>query len=234
VEKRREKKMESMKSKLLTARGEFFRFWLPVIATIMFVRGTIAEARFIPSSSMEPTLQIQDRILVEKVSNRFLGRPIKHGDILVFYPPAIETGITGSPRVISSFLPFIPERPPAFIKRVVGLPGDRIVVRAGDGIFVNGERVPETGDIPKPDYDLNTLGDIGGTNLMGHAIEPFGSSTAPIVVPDGKLFMLGDNHNNSADSHVWGFVDASRVVGRDCLTFWHGEWLPLSKIFARS
>jgi signal peptidase I len=105
MQKRWEKEMEGIKSKLLSARGEFFRFWLPVIATIMFVRGTIAEARFIPSSSMEPTLQIQDRILVEKVSNRFLGRPIKHGDILVFYPPAIETGITGSPRVISSFLP---------------------------------------------------------------------------------------------------------------------------------
>jgi signal peptidase I len=201
---------------------------LLTVACFLFLRGAIAEARVIPSGSMLPTLQINDRIVVEKVSTRILGRSIERGDILVFYPPKIETGMVDSNSILN-IIPFVPEKPPAFIKRVVGLPGDKIEVEKGIGIFVNGKLVSEAIDIPKPDYDLHSLGDIGGIAMTGAYVQPFGNSRAPIIVPPAQLFMLGDNHNNSGDSHVWGFLDENRVIGRDCFTIWRDQWLSPKK-----
>jgi signal peptidase I len=209
--------------------GEVFRFWLPTIACILFIRGTIAEARYIPSSSMEPTLQINDRVLVEKLSNRILGRKIERGDVLVFYPPTIESGEPDSNRVLN-VIPFVPEKPPAFIKRVVGIPGDRIEVKKDIGILVNGKLVSEPSNIQKPNYNLKYLSDIGGVSMDGRELRPYGQSQAPIVVPPNHLYMMGDNHNNSSDSHVWGFLDQNRVVGRAYMTFWKGEWLSLFRM----
>ncbi len=203
---------------------DFVRFWMPAIACFLFVRGAIAEARVIPSGSMLPTLQINDRIIVEKLSSRILGRSIERGDILVFYPPKIETGMVDTNSILN-IIPLIPEKPPAFIKRVVGLPGDRIEVRKGVGIFVNDKLVSEASDIPKPNYNLHTLGDIGGIAMTGSYVQPFADNSAPIVVPPHQLFMMGDNHNNSGDSHVWGFLDQDRVIGRACFTIWRDQWL---------
>jgi signal peptidase I len=206
---------------------DFMKFWLPAILIFVFVRGTIAEARYIPSGSMEPTLQIQDRILVDKVSPKLLGKPIGRRDIIVFYPPSIETGIPDPQNQWLNLIPFYPERPQAFIKRVVGVAGDRIEVRKGVGIFVNGKLVQEGANVPKPDYDLTSLGDIRGFSMIGEYLKPFGDSRAPIVVPPHELFVLGDNHTNSSDGHVWGFLEDNRVIGRACLTIWSNEWLSM-------
>jgi signal peptidase I len=216
-----------MKYKEWSYANEACRTFFLTLTLFVFIKGTIAEARYIPSPSMVPTLGINDRVLVEKLSSSLLGRKIKRGDILVFYPPAIESGIPDGARLqIQRFIPFMPEHPAAFVKRVIGLPGDRIVVQRGVGVFINGKLLDESRYVAEvPAYDLQTLADIRGFSDTGQYIEPYGDDDSPIVVPPGKLFMMGDNRNNSADSHVWGFVDQNRVVGRACLTFWKGEWL---------
>lgn len=197
------------------------------LGLLILIRWGLAEARYIPSSSMEPTLQINDRILVEKVSGH-LGHEIKRGDILVFYPPATQMpggkDLSNDPLTVFGRLtglpwPLLPNEP-AYIKRVIGLPLDRIRVRKGVGVFVNDVLLPEADYMKeRPTYDLNVMGDIGGRTENGF-IKPYGDSNAEIVVPAGHLFMMGDNRNNSADSHVWGFLDQKRVIGRAWLLFW--------------
>jgi len=154
---------------------------------------------------MEPSLLIQDRIFVEKLSFKIFGRPIQRGDILVFYPPEIETGMADPALPFLRLVPFFPEKPPAFIKRVVGIPGDRIEVKKDIGIFVNGNKVLEASDVPIPRYGLEQLEDIGGYSMTGEQIHPFGQSHASVIVPPNHLFMMGDNHNKSADSPCLGF-----------------------------
>ena len=195
------------------------------LVLLILIRWLLAEARYIPSSSMEPTLQINDRLLVEKVSGH-LGHPIRRGDILVFYPPPVEMGgkdLSGDPLTVLgrwTGLPFLPYEP-AFIKRVIGLPGDQIRVQRGVGVFINGELLDESlYTRERPNYDINTLGDIGGRSSTGGQIRPYGDSTEPIIVKAGHVFMMGDNRNNSEDGHVWGFLDQKRVIGRAYLLFW--------------
>lgn len=202
------------------------------LVLLIVIRWALAEARYIPSSSMEPTLQINDRLLVEKVSGH-LGKPIKRGDILVFYPPPIEMGgkdLSNDPLTVLgrlTGLPFLPYEP-AFIKRVIGREGDHIRVEKGVGVFINGELLNESVYTrEKPNYDLNALGDIGGRSSTGGMIRPYGNSKEPIIVPAGQVFMMGDNRNNSEDSHVWGFLDQKRVIGRACLLFWRRLEAPI-------
>lgn len=209
--------------------GSFLKEITELILVTLFlliaIRWAFAEARYIPSSSMEPTLQIEDRILVEKVSGH-LKRPIQRGEILVFYPPPSEMGgkdLSNNPLNILgrlTGLPFLPYEP-AFIKRVVGLPGDEIKIEKGIGVFINGELLPESYIKEPPTYDLKTMGDIG--MIARGPARPYASdqqTNQPIKVPEGHLFMMGDNRNNSQDSHVWGFLPQERVIGRACLVFW--------------
>lgn len=195
------------------------------LVLLIFIRWAFAEARYIPSSSMEPTLQIEDRLLVEKVSGH-LGKPIQRGDILVFYPPPSEMGgkdLSGDPLTVLgrwTGLPFLPYEP-AFIKRVIGLPGNKIRVQKGVGVFVNDQLLDESPYVKdRPNYDLNVLGDIGGRSSSGNNLRPYPANSDPIIVPAGQLFMMGDNRNNSEDSHVWGFLDQKRVIGRAWVLIW--------------
>ncbi len=198
------------------------------LVLLIAIRWALAEARYIPSSSMEPTLQINDRLLVEKISGHF-NVPIKRGDILVFYPPPVEMGghdLSNDPLTILgrlTGLPFLPYEP-AFIKRVIGLPGDHIRIAKNQGVFINGQLLNESAYIKElPAYDLTVLGDIQGRSTDGGVIRPYGDTehaSQPIVVPADQLFMMGDNRNNSEDSHVWGFLAQKRVIGRACLLFW--------------
>lgn len=207
---------------------EFVELVVVTLILLVAIRWALAEARYIPSSSMEPTLQINDRLLVEKVSGH-LGKPIQRGDILVFYPPPIEMGghdLSGDWLTVLgrwTGLPFLPYEP-AFIKRVVGLPGDQIRIVSNQGVFINGQKLEESDYIKEiPAYNLNVMGDIGGRSSSGTAIYPYRDgrqANAPIIVPAGHLFMMGDNRNNSEDSHIWGFLDEKRVIGRACLLFW--------------
>jgi signal peptidase I len=174
------------------------------------------------SASMYPSLPINSRVLLEKVST-ILKKPFVRGEIIVFYPPEVEIAYNAPGQdpwhVVGrltgfNFLPY----DVTFIKRVVGLSGDRIRIVAGQGVFVNGQLLDESDYVLEPpQYSLNVLGDIGGKNVDGKAIRPYMGSkeqSEPIVVPRGQLFVLGDNRNNTEDSHVFGFVDQSKVIGR--------------------
>jgi signal peptidase I len=214
---------ENNKHKLRASAIEVVKTLLLALGICIFIKGTIAEARYIPSSSMEPTLNIDDRVLVEKISAPVLGRSVKRGDIMVFYPPAIETGMPDN-GLLGRFIPFLPENPPAFIKRVIGLPGDRISIKKGVGVFVNGVLLNEPNVSELPLYNMSKMSDICGYSMTGQFIRPYANDDSPVVVPPNHWFMMGDNRNNSDDSHVWGFVSQERAVGRAVVTFWKGDW----------
>ncbi len=143
------------------------------------IRACVAEARFIPSESMLPTLEIDDRLIVEKISYRF--RKPERGDVIVFSPTdALKKQNYNE----------------AFIKRIIGIPGDTIEVKNGD-VFVNGKELTEKYILNAPNYEYG-----------------------PTQVPEGQYLVLGDNRNNSYDSHYWGFVPFDNVIGRATVRFW--------------
>lgn len=149
------------------------------------LRAAVLEARYIPSRSMEPTLAIDDRLLVLKLGAHTVGP--HRGDILVFNPPPAASDI-----------------PNALIKRVIGLPGERIGIHDGR-VYVNGKPLiepylKEPPRYPEPDWE--------------HLGMPDG------FLPARTLFMMGDNRNNSEDSHVFGPVPLANVIGHPFLRFW--------------
>ncbi len=178
-----------------------------------------AETRYVPSIAMQPTLQVNDRFLVEKLS-KYRGDHIVRGAIVCFYPPPIE--MPGGkdlsfdiPHIMGRLtgLPLFP-KDPLFVKRIIGLPGDRIQIKAGTGVFINDKLLEEPYVSAPPSYDLDKLSDIYGRSLDNQPLKPYGNNNQPIVVPKGQLFVLGDNRDNSEDSHVWGFLPQERIMGR--------------------
>ncbi len=142
------------------------------------IRTFVAEARYIPSGSMLPTLEINDRLIIDKLSYRF--KDPQRGDIVVFTPtPALQQ---------ENFKD-------AFIKRVIGLPGDTIEVKKGK-VYVNGKMLIEEYIKEQPKYDYG-----------------------PVVVPENQYLVLGDNRNNSYDSHYWGFVPRENIIGQAVIRF---------------
>ena len=143
------------------------------------IRACVAEARYIPSESMLPTLEINDRLIIEKISYR-LRKP-ERGDVVVFRPTdALKK---------QNFKE-------AFIKRVIGIPGDVIEVK-NSKVYVNGKQLTEKYIYEPPNYRYG-----------------------PVEVPPGQYFVLGDNRNNSLDSHYWGFVPQENLIGRAAVRFW--------------
>jgi signal peptidase I len=182
---------------------------LAVLLAVVFKTFLVA-AFYIPSGSMESTLNISDRVLVEKVSYRF--GDIERGDVIVFVhdEPGVEVPRPSNPVAgfFSSLGQAIGVVPPSdrdFIKRVIGLPGDTINCRDGK-LFRNGQPVTERYLDP-------------GT--------PTESCTRTTVRP-GQLFVMGDNRDNSQDSRVFGPIQESDVVGRAFVRIWplnHTGWL---------
>ncbi|PMB47041.1 signal peptidase I [Fischerella thermalis CCMEE 5330] len=143
------------------------------------VRTFVAEARYIPSGSMEPTLQINDRLIIDKVSYDFISP--QRGDVIVFNP---------TKKLRSE------NYHEAFIKRVIGLPGETIEVKNGL-VYINGSPLKENYLEAKPDYQWG-----------------------PVIVPNNSYLVLGDNRNNSYDSHHWGFVPRNIIIGRAIVRFY--------------
>ncbi len=186
------------------------------------------ESRFISSLAMLPTLQVNDRVLIEKSSNFGLSK-LQRGDIVVFYPPPSEMpdrkDLSPKPSYVLgrlTGLAFLPYEP-AFVKRIIGLPGETIRIERGVGTFINGQLLAEPYIQEAANYDLRVLGDIGMSGRVAYEGRPQISAeqaVQQIVVPPNHLFLLGDNRINSQDSHVWGFLDQRRVIGRAWLKFY--------------
>lgn len=177
---------------------------LPVLLLIAFalafvLRMFVVQVFYIPSSSMEPTLHVDDRMVVEKVTYHL--REPRHGEVVVFAGPGYSTGDdAGTLRRIGQVLGVVPASARDYVKRVIAVGGDEVELVDGQ-VVVNGEPLDEP-------YVRYTDADAFG----------------PVTVPDGQLFFLGDNRPNSSDSRrSLGFVDIEDVVGRAVVIIWPFE-----------
>ncbi len=174
-----------------------------VIVAIIIIRYFIGEIRWIPSASMRPTLIEGDRVFVER-SSRFYKSP-QRGDIMVFYPPGEELkkdAVSVFKRLTGFFCKDI-----AFIKRVIGTPGDKIeIVNNPDGsasVFINDILLQE--DYVKDRYEYPMC---DKTMMCG-----------PKILGNDEYFMMGDNRGHSSDSRYWGTIKKERFIGKAVFIF---------------
>lgn len=190
-----------------------------MLALYLGIRQFLVEARYIPSGSMLPGLQIQDRLLVEKLTYR--ARSPKRGEIVVFnspyaFDPALKAPQRPSPLVCGLVnLPLLGLIPglgdpacDAYIKRVVAVAGDRVIVDPSGAVRVNGEGLKEP--YVEQFCSLNERG-----------MSP--CRTLNVNVPEGSVLVLGDNRRNSWDGRFWPgspFLPEKEILGRAVVRFW--------------
>jgi len=210
----RNKRKEGEKESALV---DFSRSFFPVLFLVLILRSFLLEPFKIPSSSMVPTLQINDFILVNKftyglrlpVTNTkilSLSEP-KRGDVMVFFPPNDKR---------------------YFIKRVIGLPGDEIQY-INNVLYINGQEMHQEIVAEEPPvHPANFITEEhleGGVNhLMRKRLYPsILSRQFAYTVPANSYFMMGDNRDNSSDSRVWGPVPEDHIVGKAVAIWMHWE-----------
>ena len=178
------------------------------LALALGIQAFLVKPYRIPSASMEPTLDVGERVLVNRVGNRFSKPEVN--DILVFHPPVgAETPRCGIRQVRDE-----PCRSPTpqksevnFIKRVVGVPGDRIAILDGH-VVRNGKRVVEP-------------------FIRECGTDPSCNFPRAITIPPGHYFMMGDNRGESDDSRFWGPVPEDWIIGGAFATYWPPKKLGL-------
>lgn len=197
-------------------------FWRSVFITLavaLGIRQFLLEARYIPSGSMLPGLQIQDRLLVEKLSYR--QRPPRRGEIVVFraphhFDPVLASQSKGGPlRCLLVNLPLIGSLPgvqepacDAYIKRVIALPGERVVVDPRGRVTIDGRPLPEPYVQNGCPTDTQGVGPCRPLN---------------VVVPKDHVLVLGDNRANSWDGRFWPggpFLPREEIIGRAFFRFY--------------
>lgn len=191
-----------------------------VLAIGLFILTFVFQNFVIPSSSMASTLLVGDHVMVERETLApaanwipFLHyRQVRRGDIIVFYKPTEEAN--GE----HIFL----------VKRVIGIPGDRIHLRNGI-VFLNGvaQDEPQTAKPTSSNYDayvddfpLMDPSTERGVTAAWSVLLPTCIRGEDLVVPPGKYFAMGDNRTNSMDSRYWGFVPRETIIGRPLLVYW--------------
>ena len=199
---------------------------ITALALALLIQALIVKPFRIPSASIVPTLQIGQRVLVNRVDGRF-GTPDRF-DVVVFKPPAgaddNECGAksgqdylpgkvyrAGGNDLFGAKMP-CPQGTPGkysenYIKRVIGLPGDRLKIIKGHA-YINGKRLVEP-------Y-INTVDSCDSPGTYSSDC----TFSLEITIPPGKYFMMGDNRNESADSRYWGPVPKENIVGEAFMTYW--------------
>ncbi len=178
---------------------------LVAVGLALAIQAWIVKPYKIPSGSMEPTLKIGQRVLVDRIGMHFGGPKV--GDIVVFHPPKnAEQQVCGplphmvTPGKAACDTPEPQESPTNFIKRVVAGPGDTIYIKEGH-VFRNGKRESDPYIAP-----------CGGGSECDFPV--------PIKIPAGHWFMMGDNRGASDDSRFWGPVPTGWIVGQAFATYW--------------
>lgn len=161
--------------------GNFIKETLSIVVIAfilaMILRTFVVEGRVIPSGSMLPTIQIQDRVMVNKFIYRF--QEPQRGDIVVLDPPDALNAHQD------------------YIKRIVGLPGEKVEIK-DQQVYIDGKALHEPYLTEPIDYDFG-----------------------PVVVPEDSLLVLGDNRNNSFDSHYWNaWLTKDHLKGKAFMTYW--------------
>lgn len=195
---------QTTKEKIVAAIKETVETIVFVVVMVVIIRFFIGEIRWIPSASMRPTLIEGDRIFVERFS-RFYTTP-QRGDVMVFYPP--EEEIRTNPMAIIQRLTGFFCKDVAYIKRVVGVPGDKLEIKE----FPNGKFQVYINDKP-----LNEPYIMSPDDYISCSSDMF---CGPMKIPAGNYFMMGDNRGNSQDSRFWGFLPKERFIGRAVFLFW--------------
>ncbi|MEQ1885281.1 MAG: signal peptidase I [Bryobacteraceae bacterium] len=187
--------------------------WTVTILLLLFLTTTLVQAYVIPTGSMEDTLLIGDHLLVDKLAFAPSGPLSKHllpytdvqrGDIIVFrYPVDIRQ---------------------TFVKRAIGVSGDRIRI-VNKEVWRNGVKLDEPYKYHKSDYidpyrdnfpgEPNVMVDRGAINMLQEHVV-----NGEVVVPQGTVFAMGDNRDNSLDSRYWGFVPRENIIGKPLIIYW--------------
>ena len=202
-------------------------FWAPFLFTVtlyLLIRQFAFEARYIPSGSMLPGLQVGDKLIVEKLTYR--SRPPRRGEIVVFHSPSafdpvwkleagkpnpFKCGIVTFPGISWFVDRVLAQRYPeceAWIKRVIAIPGDVIEVNARGAVMLNDKKLKEP-------YVTNycMTGEGGMTGCKG----------LYTTVPKDSVVVLGDNRRNSQDARRWPggpFLPDNQIIGRAVFRFW--------------
>ncbi len=194
--------------------------WFWVIVAFIGIEAGVAQARMIPSASMEPTILVGDHLLVSRVGydvgipftsiREPLWRDPKRQQIIVFQAPLADQGF------------------PDFIKRCIGLPGDHIKIVAGT-VYVNGKALDEPYVQHSPGYEQlpreNFPADAAKmTSYFVDRPEWAGelaknTVNGELVVPAGRYFMMGDNRDDSNDSRYWGFTSRESIIGTPMIIY---------------
>ncbi len=193
--------------------------WTVTILLLLFGTTTLVQAFVIPTGSMEDTLLIGDHLLVDKLAYAPPGPLSKHllpysevkrGDIIVFrYPVDINQ---------------------TFVKRVIGVPGDRIRVE-NKQVYLNGKKLVEPYKYHKTEY-IDSYRDNfpGEPNVplfpQGQAMLEHHVVNGEVVVPPGNYFAMGDNRDSSLDSRYWGFVPRKNIIGKPLIIYWSDDAPP--------
>lgn len=204
--------------RLRTTVSEYLESLLVTVILALFGTTFVVQAFKIPSASMEGTLLVGDHLLVNKFI--FGGRAawfekilpyrnIHRGDIIVFKYPYQDH--------------------PHFVKRVIGLPGDRLKL-VDQQVYINGKLLDEPYVVHDPSvgYDpFNYSFPLVGEQIIPYNVIPEWRAAirkyvqgSEIIVPPGKYFAMGDNRDRSQDSRYWGFVDRDAIMGRPFLIYW--------------
>lgn len=163
--------------------GDILLNAVTVIALVLVIRYVIISPFEVKGESMEPNFHSEDLLIVDKLSYRF--QDPQRGDVIVLIPP--------------------PDTKQYYVKRIVGLPGEKIQFLNGKVVITN-DAHPEGVTLAEP--------------YLPASLATYGSTTEPITIPAGSYFVLGDNREHSNDSRAWGALPKPNIVGRAWVVLW--------------